>query len=85
MPEAPSPPLFDVIAVEPLQGFNLRLTFENGEIRRYSMANYLACASGVFVRLRRIELFRQAIVANGTVCWPGGLDVAPDPLRTVDS
>jgi hypothetical protein len=80
MSEAPSPPLFDVIAVEPLQEFNLRLTFENGEIRLYSMANFLACASGVFVPLRQIDLFRQAFVADGTVCWPGGLDVDPELL-----
>lgn len=80
MSEAPSPSLFDVIAVEPLQGFNLRLTFENGQIRRYSMANFLARASGVFVPLRQIELFRQAFVAHGTVCWPGGLDVHPELL-----
>ena len=34
-----------IIAVEPLDGYVLRLTFDNGEIKRYSMQDKL---QGVF-------------------------------------
>lgn len=72
--------LLDVVAVEPRPGFNLRLTFENGEVRRFAMAHLLARAGGGFVSLRKVALFRQANVANGTVAWPNGADLDPELL-----
>lgn len=73
-------PLLDVVAVEPLPGFNLRLTFENGEVRHFAMAHFLARAGGVFVSLRKMALFKQANLANGTVAWPNGADLDPELL-----
>jgi len=73
-------PLFDVTAVESLPGFVLRLTFENGEVRRFSMSRLLARESTVFTPLRRVSLFRQVFVENGTVRWPGGADIDPELL-----
>ena len=73
-------PLFDVTAVEPLPGFVLRLTFENGEVRRFSMSRLLARAATVFTPLRRVALFRQVFIENGTVRWPGGADIDPELL-----
>ena len=75
----PKPPL-DVTAVEPLAGFVLRLTFENGEVRRFSTAKLLARNGTVFTPLRRVTMFRQVFVADGTVCWPGGADIDPELL-----
>ena len=49
------PPLIDVVAVEPLPGFNLRITFETGEVRRFNMASLLSKHSGVFVPLVVLE------------------------------
>lgn len=77
----PMPPLSDVIAVEPLPEFHLRLTFENGEVRIFPMHEFLhKCASGVFIPLRNEERFREAYVAHGTVCWPGNVDLDPETL-----
>lgn len=75
----PKPPL-DVTAVQPLPGFVLRLTFENGEVRRFSIAKLLARNRTVFTPLRRVTMFRQVFIANGTVCWPGGADIDPELL-----
>lgn len=75
-----SSPLLDVTAVAPLPGFVLRLTFENGEIRRFSMSKLLAREATVFTPLRRAVLFRQVFIAHGTVCWPGGADLDPELL-----
>lgn len=80
MTEVPVPPLLAVTAVEALPGFQLRLTFENGEIRRFRMVRLLTGAAGVFTPLRRVERFGQVFVANGTVCWPGDVDLDPELL-----
>jgi hypothetical protein len=72
--------LLDVTAVSPLPGFVLRLTFENGEIRRFSMSKLLTREATVFTPLRRAMLFRQVFIDNGTICWPGGADIDPELL-----
>ena len=73
-------PLFDITAVEPLPGFVLRLTFENGEVRRFSTSRLLARQTTAFTPLRRVALFRQVFIENGTVRWPGGADIDPELL-----
>lgn len=72
--------LLDVVAVEALPGFVLRLTFENGDIRRFPMSKLLARDATVFASLRRKKLFRKVFIANGSVCWPGGADIDPELL-----
>jgi hypothetical protein len=36
--------------------------------------------AGVFALLADSEAFNRAFVALGAVCWPGGLDIAPDAI-----
>lgn len=72
--------LLDVTAVQVLPGFTLRLTFENGEVRRYAMSRLLARESTAFTPLRKVALFRQAFIAHGTVRWPNGTDIDPELL-----
>jgi len=59
-------------------GYRLELVFDTGETRIFDATPYLQ--KGVFQRLRDPDLFRQAYVAFGTVCWPGDLDIAPETL-----
>jgi hypothetical protein len=42
----------------------------------------LGCGLKIFndTRLRDVSLFKQAFVALDTVCWPGDLNIAPEPL-----
>ncbi len=56
----------------------LELWFDTGDHRLFDARPYLD--RGVFTRLQNINLFNQAFVALGTVCWPGDLDVAPETL-----
>lgn len=62
----------------PLHGV-LRLAFAdgtNGEV------DVLARMRGpVFERARTPQGFREAHIAEGTVAWPGGADLAPDTLH----
>ena len=67
-----------VVDVQVRDHFRLQLTFDTGERRIFDAVPYLE--RGVFQRLKDPELFRQAHVAFGTVCWPGDLDIAPETL-----
>ena len=56
-----------IIAVEPLEGYVLRLTFDNGEIKRYSMQDKL---HGVFSILENQIKFRKVFLDEfGNVAW----------------
>ena len=67
-----------IVAVEPLDGFRLRLTFDGGEVRRYDAHALLDLP--VFRPLRDPAYFRRVFVAFGTVQWPDDQDLCPDSL-----
>ena len=67
-----------VTHVHPLENFKLKMKFSTGETRLFDARPYLE--KGVFQQLQDETLFRQAYVALDTVCWPGGLDIAPETL-----
>jgi hypothetical protein len=33
-----------------------------------------------YLRLKKLPLFMKASVENGTVVWPGNIDIAPETL-----
>jgi hypothetical protein len=72
--------LFDVTAVEVVGNHRLRLTFEDGTVGDVDFSGREW--RGVFQPLRdasyfaRVELDPEA----GTIAWPDGLDMAPEPL-----
>ena len=67
-----------VLSVKPEDGYRLRLTFTNGEVRIYDCSGLLDF--GVFKELRKIEYFRQVRAAHGTVVWPKEQDICSDTL-----
>jgi hypothetical protein len=72
--------LKDVIAVQPLDGYRLRLRFEDdveGVIDLASLG-----FRGVFAPLQDADYFRQVRVDPdlGTIVWPNGADLDPDVL-----
>ena len=67
-----------VTKVVPHDDFSLELWFSTGEHRLFDVRPYLN--RGVFTRLQNLALFKQAFVSLNTVCWPGGLDIAPETL-----
>lgn len=72
--------LVDVSAVEVLGDYRLRLTFQDGTVGDVDFSGREW--RGVFEPLRdpsyfaRVELDTEA----GTIAWPDGLDMAPEPL-----
>ncbi|NWG32184.1 MAG: DUF2442 domain-containing protein [Rhodocyclaceae bacterium] len=67
-----------VVRVVPRDDFTLELWFDTGDHRLFDARPYLD--KGVFVQLQNPQRFKQAFVALDTVCWPGGIDIAPETL-----
>lgn len=72
--------LVDVVAVEVLSDYVLRLTFEDGLVGDVSFVDREW--RGVFEPFKDPAVFAQARVDPqfGTVVWPNGLDMAPETL-----
>ena len=72
--------LVRVIAVEPLHGFVLRLSFSDGTTKELDVEELLR--GPVFEALRADpELFRNVRVQSGAIVWPNGADMDPVVLR----
>jgi hypothetical protein len=73
-----------VVAVKVVAPFTLEVTFKDGFHRRYEMD--LTNRSGVFEPLKDPDYFAKAFVDEelGTVCWPNGVDIAPERLYEPD-
>lgn len=67
-----------VVSVTPEEGYQLLLTFSNGEVKLFDMQPYLD--KGLFAELSNETLFRTAKPVLGTVVWDNGLDLCPDTL-----
>jgi Protein of unknown function (DUF2442) len=72
--------LYDVTAVEVIGDYRLRLTFDDGTV---GDVDFTAREwRGVFESLRDAAFFARVQVdpEAGTITWPDGLDMAPEPL-----
>lgn len=74
----------DVVEVQPLDGYRLRLRFEDGAVGEVDVAD-LVSFHGVFAALAEKAVFDQVYVDTdlGTVAWPGGADIDPDVLYSL--
>lgn len=69
-------------AARALDGFRLDLTFSDGVHGVVDLADRIVGRGGVLAPLEASEFFRQVTVEPelGTVVWPNGADICPDPL-----
>ena len=70
--------LLDVTHVTVQPDFTLLLEFENGERRTFNMSIYMDHKP--WTRLKSGNVFQGAFVENGTVAWPGNIDIDPETL-----
>jgi hypothetical protein len=70
--------LLDVTHVTVQPDFTLVLEFENRERRSFNMAAYMD--QKPWARLKSGNAFHGAFVENGTVAWPGNIDIDPETL-----
>ncbi len=77
---APVEELVDITGVEVIGEYRLRLTFADGTVGDVDFGR--RTWSGVFQPLRDPEYFARVAVdpEAGTIAWPDGLDMAPEPL-----
>lgn len=66
------------VAVVVAEDYSLKVTFNNGEMRRFDVRPYLAYPA--FGALKAGSLFEQARVAHNTVVWNEDVDIAPESL-----
>jgi len=73
--------LVDVVAVTALEGFVLRLRFQDGVEGEFNVASNVGF-DGIFAPLRDPEYFKHVEVNPelGTVVWPNGADLDPQVL-----
>jgi len=73
--------LIHVTEVRPLGGYRLRLRFDDGAEGEVDISEVVSF-EGVFSPLSDPAFFRSVRVDPewGTICWPGDLDLAPEPL-----
>jgi Protein of unknown function (DUF2442) len=70
-----------VVSVEASRGYRLRVRFLDGLEGVVDMSRLVASPdAGVFAALADSEAFNRVFVALGAVCWPDGLDIAPDAI-----
>jgi hypothetical protein len=72
--------LVDITGVEIIGEYRMRLTFEDGTVGDVDFSGREW--HGVFEPLRDPKYFARVAVDSeaGTLSWPDGLDMAPEPL-----
>lgn len=69
----------EITRAQPLPDFRLELQFDNGEGGVVDLSEYVG--KGVFAAWERPGVFEQVVVtSDGTVEWPGELDLCSDAL-----
>ena len=71
----------DVTDVRYLEGYKLEIVFEDGKRGIVDFHNYIK-KGGVFSRFSDMQYFKQVHINKelGVLCWPDGVDVAPETL-----
>ena len=67
-----------VKSVRALEDYELEVSFDNGESRRFDVKPYLD--RGIFVGLRDHDAFQAVRVVAGSIEWANGLDLSYDTL-----
>jgi len=71
---------YDIVHVEPRKDYRLFIRFADGLTGEADVSHLVG--KGVFRAWKKQDFFAKAYVdlEMGTVCWPGGIDLAPDAL-----
>jgi hypothetical protein len=75
---------YEIVAVEHLGGYRLRLTFADGFVGDVDLAGRLEAPNGpMFEPLQDLAYFAKVAVDPelGTIVWPNGADFAPEVLH----
>ncbi len=68
----------EIIEVEALKDYQLKLIFDDGEIKIKDMKPYLD--KGIFKKLKDINVFNNVKIKYGTISWENDIDMCADSL-----
>lgn len=66
------------ISVEPLENYELKVTFENGEVKIFDVKPYFGHI--VFNELKDVDKFKTVKISGLSIEWSNGVDICPDEL-----
>lgn len=72
--------LHTVKEVEYIEGYKLRLKFDDDKVKVIDFETRLKEAKNMFKPLQNIEYFKKVKADGTTIVWPNGLDLCPDAL-----
>ena len=73
----------EVVHAEYLEGYKLKLLFNNGEYRIADLSSSLI--GEVFAPLKNLDFFKRFSIIFNTVEWGNGADFAPEYLYEISS
>jgi len=73
---------WDIIELTYIDGYKLKLTFKDGESGIVDLSVY-SKRGGVFNSFYDLDYFRRVYVDSGVLCWPGGVDIAPETIYSM--
>lgn len=72
--------LHTIKKVEYLEGYKLKLLFDDKCVKIVNLENMIKNAKNMFVSLLDVDYFKRVICDDITICWPNGVDLCPDVL-----
>ena len=71
---------YDIVFVEYLKDYDLKITFKNGKIGVLSIDKYFS-SGNTFLRLKNKDVFKSYEVKDGVLTWCNGdIDIAPETV-----
>lgn len=72
--------LHTIKKVEHLEGYKLKLHFNDRSIRIVDLESMLKHAKNMFIPLQDLDYFKTVACDGTTIYWPNGVDLCPDVL-----
>jgi len=71
-----------VVDAEYVKDYIVKMRFDDGNVKMADLETYTK-RGGVFQKLRDKEFFKMFFIDLNTLCWPNGVDIAPDKLYEI--
>ena len=72
--------LHTVKKVKYVEGYKLKLKFNDDKIKIVDFEDRLKEAKDMFIPLKDVDYFKKVKTDGTTIVWPNGLDLCPDVL-----
>ena len=72
--------LHTVKKVEYLEGYKIKLIFNDMSVKTVDLENMLKHAKNMFIPLKDIDYFKKVKCDGISIYWPNGVDLCPDVL-----